>query len=151
MNVKTVGQQDQVVMFVQNVDAASITTGAGVAFTQLAASVAAASLGKSAVTATAGDIKNFIGVAQQDIALNGVGRVVCWGYAASVLLSQSVGSFTVTGGDQLRLGGQAGAFTSVITPQATSTQYYKYVVCGGMSQATVSNPQSYGTGIVRGL
>ena len=151
MNIKTVGQQPQIVLVVQNVDAASITTGRGVALTQAAASVAANSLGMAAITAAVANNKNFIGVAIEDIPLNGTGRVVVWGYAASVALSQSVGSFTITAGDQLLLGGNAGTFTSVATPEGTSTQYYKYVVFGALSQATVSNPLPYGTGIVRGL
>jgi hypothetical protein len=148
MHVKSLGTYEQVVIVVKNVDGGgSITTGMGVALCAAAGSTD----GRNAVIATAGLGANFAGVAMEDIPINGYGRVVAWGYAGSILLSQSVGSFTVTAGDQLLLGGATGAFTSVITPQASSTQYYKYVVCGGMAQATVSNVRPYGYGIVRAL
>lgn len=139
---------ERILMVVKNVNGGgSITTGMAVAL----AIQAGSHTQNDAVIGTAALGAQFLGVAQEDIAINAFGLVTISGYAASILLSQSVGSYTVTTGDQLRIGGQSGSFTSVITPQATSTQYYKYVICAGMNQATVSNPLSYGSGVVFGV
>lgn len=139
---------ERVQLIVKNVDGGgSITTGYPVALCIAAASTD----GVSAVRGVVALNKAFAGVAAQDIAINSYGLVTAWGYCGSILLSQSVGSFTVTAGDQLLLGAANAGFTSVITPEASSTQYYKYVIAGGMCQATISNPLPYAYGIVRAL
>lgn len=137
----------EVILFnVKNVDGGgSITTGMGVALVATAAS----GDGVNAVKSTAALANAFSGVAKADIAINAYGLVTAWGYAASVAISQSVGSWTITAGDTLRLAGAAGHFTSVITPQAVSTQMYKYVIATGAVADTISNPRSYISGLVR--
>ena len=140
---------ERIQIVVRNVDGSgSITTGMAVAFVVTAAS----GNGNAAIKAidTAGP--NFAGVAVQDIAINAYGLVTAFGYAASVFLSQSVGSWTITSGDILRLNAtQSGAFTSVFTPQSVSTQYYKYVVALGAVADTISNPRPYMSGFARAL
>lgn len=139
---------EKVQLVVKNVDGGgSITTGMGAALVATAAS----GDGIGAVRSTAALANAFCGVAAQDIAINGFGLVTAWGFAASVAISQSVGSYTITSGDTLRLAGAAGHFTSVITPQAVSTQMYRYVIAVGALADTISNPRSYMSGIVRAI
>lgn len=133
---------------IKNVDGGgSITTGMGVALVATAAS----GDGINAVRSTNALANAFAGVAKGDIAINAYGLATVWGYAASVAISQSVGSYTITAGDTLRLAGAAGHFTSVITAQAVSTQMYKYVIALGAVADTISNPRTYMSGLVRAL
>lgn len=142
---------ERVLLIVRNVDGGgSITTGMGAALVATAAS----GNGINAVrtTATAGNAGNFCGVALNDIPINGYGLVTAWGYAASVAISQSVGSWTITSGDILiQSATAAGTFTSVVTNAALSTAMYKYVVAVGTLSDTISNPRVYTSGIVRAL
>lgn len=141
---------ERVQIVVKNVDGGgSITTGMGVCFAQVAASAD----GVSSVRQTKALQNSFVGVAVQDIAINAFGLVTAWGFAASVLISQSVGSYTITSGDVLKTSDstQVGAFTSVLTPQALSTLLYKYVIAAGTLADTISNPRPYISGIVRAL
>ncbi len=140
---------EKVQIVVKNVDGSgSITTGMGVVLCDLAASMDGIGALKGLVVSA----KYFVGVAAQDIPINGFGLVTAWGYAASVFLSQSVGSWTITAGDTLILGAtQSGAFTSVVLAQAVSTQFYRYVVAAGAVADTISNPRPYMSGIVRAL
>lgn len=141
---------ERVQIVVKNVDGGgSITTGMGACFAQAAASAD----GISSVRQTKALQAQFCGVAAADIAINAFGLVTAWGFAASVLLSQSVGSYTITSGDVLKTADatQVGAFTSVQTPEAMSTLLYKYVVAMGSLVDTISNPRPYISGIVRAL
>lgn len=139
---------ERVLLQVRNVDGGgSITTGMGGALVKTAAS----GNGINAVRVTAALVGEFSGVAINDIAINAYGLVTAWGYAASVAISQSVGSWTLTSGDYLRISGAAGHFTSVITAQAVSTQMYKYVIALGTLADTISNPRTYMSGLVRAL
>lgn len=142
---------ERVLINIKNVDGGgSITTGMGAALVASAAS--GDGINAVRTTATAGNAANFVGVALQDIAINAYGLVTAWGWAASVALSQSVGSWTITAGDILIQGATAvGAFTSVVTNAALSTAMYKYVIAAGAVADTISNPRPYMSGIVRGL
>ena len=151
MNIQHLNRTDaeRVQVSVRNVDGSgSITTGMAAAFVVTAAS--GDGIGTVRATATMG--RQFAGIAAADIAINAYGLVVACGYAASVYLSQSVGSWTITAGDTLRLNAtEAGALTSVITPEAVSTQLYKYVIALGTLADTISNPRPYLSGLVRAL
>lgn len=139
---------ERVFLSVRNVDGAgSLTTGRGVALVEAGASID----GNSAVASTGARAKGFCGVAFKDIAINDYGLAIAWGYAGSVELSQSVGSWTITRGDVLRHGGLRGTFTSVITDQALSTQLYRFIYAATTVQDTISNPRTYIAGIVRAL
>lgn len=139
---------ERILVNVKNVDGGgSITTGMGACMVVTAAS----GDGIGSVRSTAALVAGFIGVAKQDIAINAYGLLVSWGYAASVAISQSVGSWTITSGDNLVLAGAAGHFTSVVTAQALSTQLYRYVIALGAVADTISNPRTYMSGFVRAL
>ena len=101
---------EKILISVKNVDGAgSITTGMGACLVFTAAS----GDGAQAVLATKALSRSFVGVAKADIAINAYGLLTAWGYAASVLISQSVGSWTITAGDCLQTGG-TGRFISVL-------------------------------------
>lgn len=129
---------------VKNVDGSgSITTGKGVAH------ATGASLdGIGVVHATAALQDGFVGVAKQDIPINGFGLVTAWGYAASVEISSVGSSITVTAGDVLKPGAVAGTYFSSVTPQAMSTLLYRSVRAA--STNTIS-AVAYVDGIVRAL
>lgn len=134
---------DSVKIVVKNVDGSgSLTTGTGVAFVGLGASVD----GVSATKHTAAQAKSFVGVTAVDIPINGWGAVTIWGLANSVLISNVGTSITVTAGDTLIPGAVAGTFFSTITDAAMSTVLYKYIVAA--SSNTVS-AAAYVKGIVR--
>ena len=140
---------EKVQIQVKNVDGGgSITTGLGACFPIAGASID----GISAVKATGALARGFVGVAVQDIAINGFGLVTAWGLVNSVQISNVGTSITITAGDQLLAGAVAGTFFSVITPQATSTQYYKYVYAANTIPVDISNLNvSFVQGIVRAL
>lgn len=142
---------ERILINVKNVDGSgSITTGYGAALVATAASGDGINAVKT--TATAGNAANFSGVALGDIAINAYGLLVAWGYAASVALSQSVGSYTITAGDILiQSATKAGTFTSVVTNAALSTANFKYVVALGAIADTISNPNPYMSGLVRAI
>lgn len=142
---------ERILINVKNVDGGgSITTGMGAALVATAASGDGINAVKT--TATAGNANNFAGVALQDIAINAYGLLTAWGFAASIAISQSVGSYTITAGDILiQSATAAGTFTSVVTNAALSTAMYKYVVAAGALADTISNPRPYLSGIVRAI
>lgn len=142
---------ERILINVKNVDGGgSITTGMGAALVATAASGDGINAVKT--TATAGNANNFCGVALADIAINAYGLLTSWGFAASVAISQSVGSWTITAGDILiQSATAAGTFTSVVTNAALSTAMYKYVVAVGAVADTISNPRPYLSGIVRAI
>ena len=139
---------ERILLLVKNVDGSgSITTGFGAALVATAASGDGVNAFRS--SKTAGATSHFCGVALQDIAINAYGLVTAWGYAASVAISQSVGSTTITAGDVLIAATPAGTFTSVVTNAALSIAMYKYVIATGALADTISNPNPYIAGIVR--
>lgn len=140
---------ERVQLMVKNVDGGgSITTGLGACFPISGASID----GISAVKSTAALARGFVGVATQDIAINGFGLVTAWGQVNSVQISNVGSSITITAGDQLLAGAVAGTFFSVITPQATSTQYYRFVYAATTVPVDISNlNQAFVQGIVRAL
>lgn len=140
---------EKIQLMIKNVDGGgSITTGWGASFPITGASID----GISSVKTTGALARGFVGVAIQDIAINGFGLVTAWGYVNSVQISNVGSSITVTAGDQLLVGAVAGTFFSVITAQATSTQYYKYVYAATTVPVDLSNlNQSFVAGIVRAI
>ena len=147
MNIQQINKSDaeKVLIVVKNVDGGgSITTGLGVCLVAAGASID----GLSAVKSLAASAKSFVGIAQQDIPINGYGLVCSWGYAASVLLSNVGTSITITRGDTLIPGAVAGTYFSSVTDQGMSTLLYKYVYAA--SSNTIS-AAAYVSGIVRAL
>lgn len=129
----------------KNVDGGgSITTGWGIALVTTNASFD----GVSAVRFTAANAKSFWGVSQDDAAINGFGKAVVSGYAASIALSNVGTSITITAGDVLIPSAVAGLYFSSITDQALSTLHYRYVVNG---QSQTISALAYVQGFVRGF
>jgi hypothetical protein len=140
---------ERVQIQVKNVDGGgSITTGLGACFPISGASID----GISAVRSTAALARGFVGVAVQDIAINGFGLVTAWGYVGSVQISNVGTSLTITAGDQLKAGAVAGTFFSSVAAETTSTQYYKFVYAASTVPVDLSNlNQAFVAGIVRAL
>lgn len=114
---------ERIDLIVGNVDGGgSMTAGLGVALVEAGASID----GISAVKATAGTWKGFIGIATENIPINGYGLVRAHGLAAAGTLSNVGTSITITRGDVLIPSAIAGQFFSSVTPQAMSTLLYKY-------------------------
>ena len=143
---------EQIHMPVTNVDARSLTLGWPVALrlgTNASLNFNNAVL---ALSGTAGDLPGFLGVADQDIATNAVGRVVLWGYAKSVYLSQTGTSVTITNADPLVPG--AGGFFSLAPTYAASG--FKYVILsaftglGGTLSNAAAAAGSWASGFVKG-
>lgn len=148
MQIQQVNRVDaeKVFIIVKNTDGTgSMTTGLGVCLVQAGASID----GVSAVQQTAGTIKGFVGVANQDIAINAFGLVQSWGFAASVQISGVGSSITVTAGDTLKPGAVAGTFFSSLTDQALSTLLYRYAYVA--TTQTVSANPVWTSAIIRAL
>lgn len=140
MQVQRINRNDpeQITMPVTNVDARSLSQGWPVAFrlgTNASLNFNNAVL---ALSGTAGDLPGFIGVADQDIATNAVGRVVAWGYVKSVYLSQTGTSITITNGDPL-VPGAAGFFSLAPTYAASG---FKYVIASNVPTTGVTGTLS---------
>jgi hypothetical protein len=129
----------------KNVDGGgSITTGYGVALVTTAASFD----GVSAVKRTGALQGSFFGISTSDVAINGFGKAVVWGYAASVAISNVGTSITVTAGNVLIPGAVSGTQFSGVASEALSAQLYKYVIAG--STNTISGA-AWVSGFVRGF
>lgn len=139
---------ERIQIMVKNVDGGgSITTGLGANLVLAGASID----GLSAIRSTAGTWLGFVGVATQDIPINGFGLVTSWGQVNSVQFSHVGTSITITAGDTLIPGAVAGTFFSVVTPQAVSTLYYKVVVAATTAAAVSTQVQAFCQGIVRAI
>lgn len=140
---------EKVQIMFKNVDGGgSITTGLGVCWPASGASID----GISVVKATAALQRGFIGVATQDVAINGFGLATVWGMVNSVQLSNVGTSITITAGNVLIPSAIAGQFFSVVTDAAMSTLMYRYVTAASTVPVDISNlNQSFVQGIVRAL
>ena len=138
-------------MLVKNVDGSgSITTGMGVALVCLAASIDGQAAVKGTLTASSPGStgSTWLGIANQDIPINGWGMVTVWGVANSVALSAVGTSITVTKGDMLIPSAITGTFFSgTVTNQALSTQLYHYMYA--LSTITVSTT-AYVSAFIKG-
>lgn len=134
---------------VKVVQASSATTGYGVNLHVGVNSFDgnAVNLADSDVTA---DLPGFIGVANSDIASTSYGLVQCWGFAASVYLSQYGTSVTVNQGNCLVPGKEAGGLGSAVSTYLNAG--FKFIVASN-TPATVSMAKTanYCSGLVRAL
>lgn len=144
---------EKVYLVVKNVDADSITTGMGVRLIGGAAAEIVSTDGISAIKIAAdATMPQFAGIAVEDIASNGYGRVQAWGIVNSVLLSAEANKTVgVTGiaTSFLKVGAVAGSFTSVKTPQSLSTFAYKYIQA--LTTTNISGGLNYTKAYVRAL
>lgn len=135
---------ENVYTVVTNVDARSLTQGWPVALRLGTAASLNFNAAVLALSGTAADLPGFLGVADQDIATNAVGRVVLWGYAKSVFLSNVGSSLTVNNGDPL-VPGAAGFFSLAPTYAASG---FKYVICSNRPAAI--SAAAWASGFVKG-
>lgn len=105
----------------RNVEAASLTTGMAVALALHPASVSrgeqAFVVTRSVVSGERSGAASFHGVAAQDVAPNAVGRIIVWGYCASVMISTSISdNTTILPGEYLTPVAFDGTFSSGVAP-----------------------------------
>ena len=105
----------------RNVDAASITTGMAAALVLHPASVSRGEQAimptRSVVSGERSGVASFHGVAAEDIAANAVGRIIVWGYCASVMISTSISDHTsILPGEYLVPVAFDGTFSSGVAP-----------------------------------
>lgn len=137
---------ERIQITVKNVDGGgSITTGLGVNLVGAGASID----GISSIRSTAATIQGFVGVAVQDIPINGFGLVTMWGQVNSVQISHVGSSITITRGDLLIPGAVAGTFFSSVTAQALSTVLYRYIIAATTPDAVSTQNVAFVQGIVR--
>jgi hypothetical protein len=141
---------EKIQLMFKNVDGGgSITTGLGVA---LVRGTGASIDGISSVRLTAAQQHGFIGVATQDVAINGFGLCTAWGFVNSVQISNVGTSLTITAGDVLKPSAIAGQFFSSVLNEAISTLLYKFVYAATTVPVDLSNlNQSFVSGIVRAI
>ncbi len=129
----------------KNVDGGgSVTTGNAVAIVTTAASFD----GVNAVRRTAALQNTFHGVSISDVPINGFGKAVIYGYAASIAISNVGSSITITAGDNLIPGAVAGTWFSSVTAQALSTVLYRYATAG---QTVTISAATWVSGYVKGF
>lgn len=147
-------EPERVLINVKNVEAASITTGMGVALCGGLVGAAASADGVNAlnVGTAVGLNGSFVGVAKNDIASNAYGLVVAWG-VASVLLSQetdkTVGCQTAASYIVPKSAHLLGSFASAVLPETLSTFLFKYVI--NQVTTNISGTLPYTQGFVRCL
>ena len=139
---------EKVFVVVTNVGAA-ITKGMGVCYVINNASITTGNrVIPSDADGNATDQIGFIGIAAADIAVDAVGRVQCFGYVDSVLVSHVGSSITITMGDPMIPGRLAGGmFTGAPT---ILNGGLKYVIVGNLTPATIS-AATYVNGFIRAL
>ena len=143
---------EKVYVVVKNLNATTATTGFGMRIVGGAAAEIVSTDGVGAVFSADAAMAQFAGIAAEDIAVNGYGRVQAYGYVNSIAYSAIADTTVgVTGiaGSFLKAGGVAGTWVSAQTPQALSTYAYKYVQA--WTTVNVSSGVPYGSGFVRAL
>lgn len=150
MQIQRVNRTDaeKVYLVIKNVSGATLTTGMGAAYVGGAVGeIVSSPDGVQAVAGTLAKADVFCGIAVEDIANNGYGRVQAWGYCASVLLSQEADK--TIGPSLLVPGNGAGMFTSLATKQALSTSLYKFALA--LNTTNISGGLNYAQAFVRAL
>ncbi len=137
---------EKVFLVATNVDADSITLGYLAGYAIGGNSFDGANVVKMDSDTTA-NLPGFIGVAVQDIASNDSGLFQCWGFAASVYLSNTGTSVTINQGDPLVPGAGAGGATSAAPTYANGG--LKYILCSN-PPLTLSST-GYASGLIRCL
>lgn len=137
---------EKVFLIATNVDADSITTGYATAYAVAGNSFDGANVVKAA-SGTAANLPGFVGVADEDIASNGVGRIQAFGFAASVFISNEGTSITINQGDPLIPGAQAGGLTSAVPTYADSG--FGFILASNVPVAVSAT--GYASGFVRAI
>lgn len=153
MQTQRVNRTDAEKIFavVKNVDADSITTGFAARIVGGAAAEIVSTDGVNAVKATA-LTSQFAGIAAEDIASNGYGRVQVWGYVNSIAYSfEANKTVGVTGNalSFLKVSAAPGLMTSTQVPEALSTAQHKFVQA--FTTVNISGGVPTGSGFVRAL
>lgn len=134
MQIQRVNRTDaeKIYIMVKNVSATVMTAGSATRFVGGTGAQVASTDGISAVLLSAVNQMPFLaGIALEDIAVNGYGRVQAWGYCGTALYSfeadKTVGIVSVSE-SYLQPGGAAGTLTSGLGPEvAMKSTNFKYI------------------------
>lgn len=139
-------QPEKISFSVKNITGATVTTGLGVAYAITGNSVDGVGVILPA-SGTAASLPGFMGIALQDIPVNGYGLVQAFGMVNSILLSNVGTSITITQGDPLIPSAQGGALFSGAPTYANSGGQ----VVIAMATAGISGASTYISGLLQGL
>ena len=158
MQIQRVNRTDaeKVFIVVKNTEAVTATTGLGMRFNMGANAVAeiVSTDGISAVLLDSDkQVGHIAGIAIEDIAANSYGRVQCWGYVDSILISAKAdvtANPTAISQSYLLKGGTAGSFFTGAGPEvALLSAQFKYVQI--VDTVNISGGLNYAKGFIRGL
>jgi hypothetical protein len=148
-------EAEKVFVVVRNVSGTVATAGSAMRYVgALGAAEVASTDGVNAYLLTAvAEMPGLAGIAVEDIAVNGYGRVQAWGYHPTALFSfeadKTVGVATVTE-TFLQPGGAAGTLTSALDPAAAMrSTNFKYIQ--NLSTVNISGGAPSGAVFVRAL
>jgi hypothetical protein len=132
----------------KNVEATSITTGMGAALRLGTTASFDGTQMVRAIAGNAGDLPGFLGISVKDIPSNAYGLIQTYGNTASVLLSVTTTSITITAGDPLIPGAVAGTLFSGVPTYAASG--FNWVIASNPPTGTLSQAAPlYCSGFVR--
>ena len=146
-------QAEKIFLILTNGGAATITTGFGTRYLGALAAEVVSTDGAQVIPLDADSAMcQFSGIADQDIASLGAGRVQAWGYVNSIAYSaeadKTVG-LLARASTFLKKGLVNGTFTSTQAAEGLSTFAYKYIQA--MTTINISGGVPYGSGFVRAL
>lgn len=144
MQIGTASNIDTVYIVGKNVSATTMTTGRLANFC-VAAGSAYGATGSPNMTISAAASNLWAGVAESDIAVNATGRIIIYGYAASVFISTSTGDCAFNNGEVLTPAAVGGVLSSVAPSGAASAMKFITALSVGVSVL------GYCSGIVRGM
>ena len=156
MQIQLINRTDpeRILVNVKNISGDTITTGFGVCLAVGNEDVAVSADGVGAVLFTASAELNpaFIGVSKGDIANNGYGPIIAWGFADSIALSQeaNVTVGLLAGNSLLIAGAQGGTFTSAGAAWETISTFCGKYVINATTQST-NGAINYTKGMIRAL
>ena len=147
---------EKVYLVVKNVEAVTATTGLGMRYASGANAVAEI-VSTDGVNAVLFDADAYggemAGIAVEDIASNGYGRVQAWGFVNSVLISaiaDKTANPTDISQSFLKKGGTAGSFITGGGPEAeVISAQFKYVQI--LNTVNISGGLNYAKGFIRAL
>ena len=132
---------ERVFVVFKNVDAATVSTGLGVALINSGASTDGVQSVKQPATTFS---KTFYGISRTDVPVNGFGTACVWGLADSIALSAVGTSITVTRGENLWPSAVAGYFFTSNANDAKSTSTGLSLVA---ASAFIQNVKTYAVAV----
>ena len=153
MQIQQVNRTDDEKVYVvaKNVNNVTATTGFQLRWVGGAAAEVVSTGGGAAVFLTDATAALAAGVAAEDIAVNGYGRLIAHGLASVAFSFEADKTINVTGiaASLLKAGGLAGSFTSTRLAETLSTSLFKYAI--NATTTNISGGLNVGSAFIRFL